>query len=477
MNATTTHPHRTERQRPAANHEQLGRLFDKLPPHAMEAECALLGSMILDSNVIGDVSGIIQSPEDFYRPSHAAIYAVLLDLYESAGKIDIVQINQRLRDLGQLDQVGGTDALVALAESVPSAVTAPYYAGIVREKAALRHLITACSEGLQRAYTSADPVADQIDACEAAIFRLAEAGVGAGPQSEAAGIGAILQTTYDDLDRRSREGGTISGLETGFFELDDMLSGLQAGDMVILGARPSQGKTAIALNIAEHVAINRRHGVAVFSMEMSKSQLGQRLLCSRSGVDSHLLRRNMISADDFARLHASIGEMADAPLMIDDTPGLTVMGLRARARRMASRHHVKLIVVDYLQLMSSPGKHSGRVEEVSEISRGIKALARELAVPIICLSQLNRASESREGHRPRMSDLRESGAIEQDADVIMLLHREDYYHKDDDGYQPSNVAEVIVAKQRNGPCGTVRLVFDGGTTRFRNMQQHVGSYE
>jgi replicative DNA helicase len=453
-----------DRDRLQAHHAQIAKLFDKLPPHAIETECALLGAMILDSQVIGEVVQILKGADDFYKTAHGAIYQVLVELYDQTQQIDMVQVNQRLRDLGKLEEVGGTEYLVQLAESVPSAVTAPHYARIVREKSQLRHLIDAAGKVLYDAYHSGENVASQLDQAEQAIFRLAEGRT----SDDVAHLSVLLQETYDKLDAQARDGKTITGLETGFIELDDITNGLQNGEMIIVAARPSMGKTAFALNIAEFVGATRKQPVAIFSLEMSKQQLAQRLLCARSGVDSHKLRRNMLSSDDFALLHETCGELSDAPIFIDDTPGLSLMALRAKARRLATRHDIKAVMIDYLQLMSCPGSES-RQQEVSELSRGVKGLARELSVPVICLSQLNRAAEGREGHRPRMSDLRESGSIEQDADVIMMLHREDYYHQGEDGYEPTNVAEVIIAKQRNGPTGTVKLHFAGSSTRFNNL--------
>ncbi len=451
----------------------LAKLFDRLPPHAVEAEMSLLGAMILDSRVIGDVVQILTGADDFYQPRHAVVYQALVQLYDQNNPIDLVQLQQALTDRQALDDVGGIDYLVELAESVPAATSAPYYAKIVRDKATLRRLIEAAGDILQRAYTSADEAADQVDSAEREIFRLAEGHASA----EAGALGELLQETFAQLE--AREGQHITGIETGFFELDEITTGLQKGEMVIVAARPSMGKTAFALNIAEHVAATNKQPVVVFSLEMSRQQLAQRLLCSRSGVDAQRVRRNMLSGDEYERLAMTVGELAEAPLFIDDTPGLSLLQLRARARRLAARHDIKLVVVDYLQLMSSPGAES-RQQEVSELSRGIKALARELNVPVICLSQLNRAAESREGHRPRMSDLRESGSIEQDADVVMMLHREEYYHSDPNWAAENpdkvGVAEVIMAKQRNGPTGTIKLQFNGKSTRFNNLA-HGGDYD
>ena len=359
-----------------------------------------------------------------------------------------------------LDQVGGLDYLVQLAEAVPSAANASYYAKIVKDKATLRGLIESAGKILYDCYNSDAPVQDLLDKAERNIFEIAEDK----STEEASDLTSLLHETYSKLEMSE----VSTGIQTGYYEVDEMTNGLQPGEMVIIAARPSMGKTAFALNVCENVAAGSRVPCAVFSLEMGKQQLAQRLLCSRSGVDSHRMRRNMLNQDDFAKLSMAVGDLSEAPLYIDDTPGLTLLGLRAKARRLYSRYGIKLIMIDYLQLMSAPGADS-RQQEVSNISRGIKALARELNVPVICLSQLNRATEGREGHKPRMSDLRESGSIEQDADVVAMLHREDYYHRGEPDYVDNNIAELIVAKQRNGPTGVVKMHFDGGTTRFNNL--------
>jgi len=446
---------------------ELAKLFDKVPPHALEAEAALLGSMILDSRVIGDVIEIIRASDDFYVQKHSAIFEALVHLYDHHENIDIVQIKQRLADHNLLDDIGGVEYLLRLGEAVPDPTNAPYYAKLVREKSVLRKLIDATGRILYSAYTSREPVAHLLDEAEKEIFKIADGPGTADVQT----LEQLLHETYARIE--AQEGRDVTGVATGFYELDEMTSGLQNGELIIVAARPSMGKTAFAINIAEHAAATDKQPVAVFSLEMSRQQLAQRLLSSRSGVDSHRLRRNMLQPDDWTRLHQTVGELSEAPIFIDDTPGLTLLQLRAKARRMAARHHIKMIVIDYLQLMSAPGSES-RQQEVSELSRGIKAMARDLSVPVICLSQLNRASESREGHRPRMSDLRESGSIEQDADVVMMLHREEYYHVNDPSWGEENpekkgVAEVIICKQRNGPTGVCELKFDGATTRFQNL--------
>jgi replicative DNA helicase len=460
--AASTGPH-ARRQPFDVRRIELGQLFDKLPPHAIEAECAVLGSMILDWRVVGDVLQKLKA-NDFYKPAHAAIYDTLIELYDQNQSIDMVQLNQRLKDKQQLDQIGGLEYLMELAESVPSAVSVQHYAKIVHDKSVLRKLIESAGLILYDAYNSSEPASDLLDKAEREIFEIAQGRT----HDQATKLDDLLREVYEQLE--ASEGRLITGTETGFYELDEMTNGLQKGEMIIIAARPSMGKTAFALNMAEHIAATNKQACLVFSLEMSRQQLAQRLLCSRSGVDSHKLRRNMLSGDDFAQLQLTVGELSEAPLFIDDTPGLTLLELRAKARRLCASHDIKAVVVDYLQLMSQPGAES-RQQEVSNISRGIKALARELEAPVICLSQLNRAAEGREGHRPRMSDLRESGSIEQDADVVMMLHREDYYHRGEDDYEETNVAEVIIAKQRNGPTGTLKLLFNGSTTRFNNLAQ------
>ncbi|MDX2115529.1 MAG: replicative DNA helicase [Planctomycetota bacterium] len=473
---------------PGVAGRNLQKLFDKLPPHSPESEMCLLGSMILDHRVASEVIPLVPSGDFFYSTSHAAIFDALVKTYDIHRSGDLVQLMEALRDKGVLEEVGGQEYLLQLAESVPSAVNAPHYARIVREKAQLRRLIDAAGQMLYDAYHSGElsegGAREVMDRAEQMIFQIAEDAVGADAET----LSVLLQETLTMLDALAQSGRTITGIATGFFDLDEMTSGLQSGELVIVAARPSMGKTAFALNLAEQVAFGGsphegKHAftpVGFFSMEMSRQSVTQRLLCAHSGVDSHKMRRNMMSQDDFKRLAMSCGVLSDAPIIIDDTPGLTVLQLRAKARRMKSQHQIRCLIVDYLQLMSAPSAaRESRQAEVSAISRGIKALARELEIPIVCLAQLNRAAEQREGNRPRMADLRESGSIEQDADVIMLLHREEYYHAHQPQWSEENpdkvgVAEVIIAKQRNGPTGTVELKWDAPATRFRNLSRHSG---
>lgn len=469
---------------------EVGKLFDRLPPHSLEAEMALLGSMMIGPDIIGDVLSIISSPQDFYSAPHATLFERICELYDKTRTVDLVQLVDVVREVESLKALGAEDYLVQLAEQVPSAVNAPHYARLVADKARLRRLIETCTTIIYDAYTGpstgTEQVRELLDRAEAHVFEIAQEPSSSDPQ-------LLKQLLEVELERiEACEGKGISGLPSGYADLDAKLRGLQPGEMIIVAARPSMGKTALALNLAEQLALGGRTPwesgrgatptpVAFFSLEMSKSAVTQRLLSSFSGVEGSKLRDGSRLGDDWDRLIAACNRLSELPIVVDDTPGLTVMQIRARARRLASQQGVKCIVVDYLQLLSAPthAKESRQVE-VSAISRNLKALARELNVPIVCLSQLNRATEQREGNRPRMSDLRESGSIEQDADVVMLLHREAYYHRGDPKWDPTNpafdeanrdklnLAELIIAKQRNGPTGTVKLVWDSSTTRFKN---------
>jgi replicative DNA helicase len=470
------------------NAESFAKLYERPLPYSLEAEMALLGSMLLDPRVLADVTSIVTGAGDFYSEGHAAIFQALYDVYDKIPDADMVPILDTLRDRGKLDLVGGADYLSKLANETPSAAGAVRYAKAVADKARLRRLIEAADrmiyDALNAGEFGVEGAGEIIDAAESAVFEIAQENQRADPQ-------ALADLLARELERiQAAEGVGISGVPTGFADLDKLLSGMQNGEMIILAARPSMGKTAMALNLAEQVARGGRTPdepargphvpVGLFSLEMSKSAIVQRLLSAFSQIDSHRIRTGHLNAHEMTSLKTHAEGLQETPIFIDDTPGLTVLQLRARARRMAAQHSIRAIFIDYLQLLSSPGaSRESRQVEVSAISRGIKALARELNLPIVCLSQLNRASEQREGNRPRMSDLRESGSIEQDADVVMLLHREDYYHQGNEAWlnDPENqdkvgVAELIVAKQRNGPTGVVRLTWDSKTTRFRN---HAGA--
>jgi len=454
-------------RRTVSDPAEVARLFSALPPSAPEAEMSLLGSMIVDPKVIPDVIGIIAGADDFAKGAHGTIYGHMVSLYDATATMEIVSLVQRLKDHGVLEDVGGSQYLIDLAEGVPTAANAAEYARLVREKATLRELIRAAGEILVEAHQARTDPAIVLGEAESRIFSIA--------QRREARSASTLRDLLDEAVRQidSNAGKHVTGIPTGFDQLDEMLSGLQRGEMLILAARPSMGKTAFSLNIAENVA-SAGFPVGFFSLEMGKQQLVQRILCAKSGIDGQKLRKNMIGKDDFQRVLAACEALRDTPIYIDDTPGLTLLQMRSKARRMRERHGIQAIVIDYLQLMSAGTRVESRQVEVSEISRGVKAMARELEVPVICLSQLNRQSEERQGHRPRMSDLRESGSIEQDADVVMMLHREEYYHVNDSNWieanpQKRNVAEVLVLKQRNGPTGTAELFWDSRTTAFRNL--------
>jgi replicative DNA helicase len=442
-------------------------LFGAEPPVAIEAEMGLIGAVLWDPKMIGDVITVVRSGDDFSMPRHGRIYDAIIEIYERHATIDIVLLNQLLVDRNLVEAVGGLDYLVQLAEGVPSAANAVHWARVVREKATTRELIAAAGEILEEAHSSRQPAQNMLESAEQKIFRIAQ-------KRESGTISTASELVNETMRLiEESEGKGFMGVRTGFSELDEMTNGLQRGEMIILAARPSMGKTALALNLLEQVA---QHGTpaVMFSLEMGKQQLIQRMLCALGQIDSQKMRRHMLGSDDYRRLMAACGEISKLPMFIDDTPGLSLLAMRSKARRLKERYGIGFIAIDYLQLMSSGTRVESRQLEVSEISRGIKAMARELDVPVLCLSQLNRAAEQREGHRPRMSDLRESGSIEQDADVVAMLHREDYYHRGDPNWADENpdkvgTAELILAKQRNGPTGTVNLMWDGSTTRFKSQ--------
>jgi replicative DNA helicase len=443
------------------------RQFDRLPPHAIEAEMCLLASMMLDvsRDVLGEILQIVDE-NSFFQADHSILFKVLKQSYEANRPIDAMLVREELIKRQLLEEIGGTEYLGAILSSVPNAANGTHYAGIVREKALLRQLIAASNDIIREAYSPHESAELIVENAEKRIFAIAEKKI----SGQVTSMEDVLHEVFEMIESRGQR-----GLETGFFELDDMLNGLQKGEMIIVAARPSMGKTAFSMNVIEHIACESMMPCAVFSLEMSKQQLAQRMLCSRGEIDAHKLRKGMLQAHEYAHLANVVGELAKAPIFVDDTPGLTPLDLRAKARRLKSQHDIKAIMIDYMQLMDNPGPDS-RQQQISEISRGIKAVARELEVPVIALSQLNRGSENRDGHRPRMSDLRESGSIEQDADVIMLLHREDYYRMSEPDFVPDNIAEVIIAKQRNGPTGTVKLTFLNKSTRFENLSTQADPF-
>lgn len=480
-------PRDRKRSDDAARRQPLEKMFEKPPPHSPEAEMALLGAMILDPSIVHDVVPIIRTPEAFYVAAHVAIYDAIVRMYDQKQSGDLVLLHEELRDKEQLAGVGGAAYLQKLAEETPGPAAAEHFARIIADKYKLRRLINAGGKILYDAYNAGaagpEGAREVVDAAETLIFEIAQQE----ESSAAERLNILLDREVQRLE--GLQGRGVSGVATGYADLDELTSGLQQGEMIIIAARPSMGKTALALCLAEQVAFGgsaqgprdgKQVPIAFFSLEMSKSSIAQRMLSARSGLSSHDMRSGRLSEDGYRRLADAAIELEHAPIYIDDTPGLSILGLRTRARRLVAQHGVRAIFIDYLQLMSAPGaaKESRQVE-VSAISRGVKALARELEVPVICLSQLNRGPEARGDNRPRMSDLRESGSIEQDADVVMLLHREAYYHVGDrdwemDNADKLNVAEIIIAKQRNGPTDVVKLVWDAKSTRFKNYGAYPG---
>jgi len=439
-------------------------MIDRLPPQSIEAEQSVLGSVLIDRDAMIEIADFLR-PEDFYRQAHARIYAVMLDLSERREPIDIVTVSESLERGGDLEAIGGRAYLATLSNQTPTAVHAAQYARIVERKAVLRNLIGAAGKIAGIGYEDPAEIGEAIDRAEAELFAVSERRVAAGFSP----LRGLLHDAYDRLDYLHAHRGEISGVRTGFGDLDALTTGLQRSDLVILAARPSVGKTSFALNIAEHAAVRDKQVVGLFSLEMSKEQLVLRLLSSVSGIDSQRLRTGFLEELDFARIAPAMNALSEAPIFIDDTPNISTMELRTKARRLQAESGLDLVVVDYLQLMQSSvaSRDANRVQEVSEISRGLKALARELKVPVVALSQLSRQPEMRESKEPRLSDLRESGSIEQDADLVMFLYRE----KDrgaDDQHADGEVVKLKLAKHRNGPTGEIDLWFKKAQTRFVN---------
>jgi replicative DNA helicase len=436
----------------------------RVPPQSLEAEESVLGGILIDNTTLDRILDVIR-PQDFYRGAHRKVFGAILDLTERNEPVDLITLSEVLKARGELADVGGAAYLAELAERVPTAANALHYARIVRDRAVLRELIGAATEIATRGYESGGDVAELLDRAEQTIFAIAERQV----RSSFSRLADVLVGSIKTIERLYEQKQTVTGVATGFADLDHLTSGLQRSDLVIVAGRPSMGKTAFCLNIAEHAALRTDTGVAIFSLEMAKEQLAMRMLCSEARVDLARVRTGHLSDREFPKLAMAAGRLADAPIYIDDTPALSVLELRAKARRLKRDPAAKLglVIVDYIQLMRSTDGKDNREQEISEISRSLKALAKELELPVVALSQLNRQVESRNPPIPRLADLRESGAIEQDADVIVFLYREDYYVEDTD---KKGVAEVVVAKQRNGPIGTVQLTFLREFTRFENRE-------
>jgi replicative DNA helicase len=442
--------------------------MQRIPPHSLEAEQSVLGSMLLDKEAVAAAAEVLRS-DDFYSEAHKEIFEAILDIYDRGTPVDLVTLAEALRQRGTLESVGGGVYISDLSMSVPSTANVRYYIRIVEEKATLRRLISASNEIIQESYEASEDLDIIIDHAEKKIFDISQR---KNSQSFEP-IKTILLDTYSKIEELTKNKGKIVGVPTGFRDFDMRTSGLNPSDFILIAARPSMGKTSFAINIAQNAAIQSKVPVAIFSLEMSKDQLVQRMLSSEANIELQKIRSGDLTEEDWIKLVHAATPLSQAPIFIDDTPGISVMEVRSKARRLKMEHGLGMIVIDYLQLMSGRGKAESRQQEVSEISRSLKALARELNVPVVTLSQLSRGPEARQDHRPMLSDLRESGAIEQDADIVVFLYRDEYYNPDS---EKKNIAEAIIAKQRNGPTGTVELVWLGQFTKFASYERNRQEY-
>ena len=444
-----------------------GLIQQKTQPFNIEAEISVLGSMLLDNEAINLVTELLRT-DNFYKTSHQYIFDTIVNLYSKNNAVDLVILKDELKKQSLLEKVGGAEYLLELEESVPLASNVEYYAKIVREKTIKRDLITATAKIQQEAYNDSLESDELLDIAEKEIFDITQRKF----SSPTTKLFNILHDTFDHISNLHDREGRLTGVSTGYYDLDDITSGLQNSELIIIAARPSMGKSSLVLNIAEHAGTKEKKPTLIFSMEMSAQQVAQNILCSTAKIDAHLLRTGKLDDNQFSNLSLAMGDLSESEIFIDDTPGLGLLELRAKARRLKLQHNIQMIIVDYLQLMEGR-KAENRQQEISGISRGLKALARELEVPVIAVSQLNRSVETRDGHTPRMSDLRESGSIEQDADVIILLHREDYY---DPTKRPGEV-DLNIAKQRNGPTGKITLTFLRNILRFEDYHPNFSSDE
>ncbi|MDD5583736.1 MAG: replicative DNA helicase [Candidatus Omnitrophica bacterium] len=435
--------------------------LDKLPPQNIEAEMATLGSMLLDAEIIPEILEVI-GQEDFYREEHKIVFSTILSLFDTRKKADLLTVSEDLNKKKMLERIGGTAYLTTLVDFVPSSANAVQYARIIKEKSVLRSLIASATQIISSVYKEDEDVSAILDKAEKLIFEISDKRVEGGYIH----IRDIIKDGIELIESLYHKKSHITGVPTGYMDFDIKTAGLQKGDLIILAGRPSMGKSALATSIAEYVAVEEKIPVAIFSIEMSKEQLMQRFLCSQAKVDIQKLRTGLLAPSEWPLLTSAAGKLSEAPIYIDDTAAISIFELRAKARRLKAHHDIQLIVVDYLQMMRGMQQSESRQQEISEISRALKSLAKELRVPLIGVSQLSRAVESRQDHRPQLSDLRESGAIEQDADVVVLLLREEYYNATPDN---KGTAEAIIAKQRNGPTGSVHLGFIKEYMKFVNL--------
>lgn len=437
----------------------------RIPPHNLDAEKSLLGAVLIDEEVLPDATEVVV-PHDFYDPKHQLIYENMVRLYEKHQPVDLLTLTDELKGKKQLDKVGGTVYLTELTNYVPTSAHSKAYAEIIAKHAVRRRLIKASGDIVELGYDENGDVAEILNKAEAELFNVSDQSL----KQDLVSMESILTESFDRLEELHKNKGTLRGLKTGYRELDNKTAGLQKSDLIILAARPAMGKTTLAENLAYNVATINKKAVLFFSLEMSKEQLVDRMLADASGVDSWNIRTGNLSDEDFSKLSDAMGEMAEAPIFIDDTPGMTVLEMRTKARRAAHDQDLGLIIIDYLQLMQGSRTRSdgNRVQEVSEISRGLKLLARELNVPVIALSQLSRSVESRVPQIPQLADLRESGSIEQDADMVMFIYREDYYNPDT---ERQHITDLIISKHRNGPTGKIELYFHPERLRFMSLDK------
>lgn len=441
--------------------KELESQLDRLPPQNIEAEQSILGAILIDNEALPKALEIIDS-EDFYKQSHRKIFRAMVELFDRNEPIDLITLTDYMKRSDDLDAVGGVSYLSSLVNMVPTAANIKYHSKIIREKSLLRSLLRSATEIASKVYEDNLEAEDMVDYAEKSIFDISDKRV----KTSFFTLKEVIKSSFEMIEHLYDKKETITGIPSGFSDLDGLTTGFQKGDLIVVGGRPSMGKTAFALNIAQHVGLESREPVAIFSLEMAKEQLAFRMLCSEAMVNSNSIRKGFIKKEDWHKLTGAASKLTGAPIFIDDSSGITVLELRAKARRLKMEHGLSLVIVDYLQLMRGKGSFERREQEISDISRSLKALAKELSIPVIAVSQLNRSVEQRRPPTPILADLRESGAIEQDADVILFLYRDEVYNKD----TPANKgqAELIIAKQRNGPIGRVNLTFNASCTRFLN---------
>ena len=438
--------------------------MDRTLPHNLEAEKCVLGAILINNHAFNQAAEVLDA-QDFFRDAHRRIFEKMVGLTDRSEPVDLVTLKDELARSSELDEVGGPAYIAALTDGVPRSANVEYYAKIVKEKSTLRRLIQSATEVLGRAYEAEEDADELLDEAERSIFQIAEHRLRAGFVR----LGELVDSGYQLIEQLQQHKGLVTGVPSGFIDLDEMTSGLQPSDLVLVAARPSMGKTSFVLNIGLHVGTSTDMTVGLFSLEMSKEQLFMRMLTSEARIDAHRFRSGYLNEQDYGKLSHALGTLAEARVFIDDTASIGVLEMRAKARRLKAEHGLDLLIIDYLQLMQGRGRFESRQQEVSAISRSLKGLAKELGCPIIALSQLSRAPEGRTDHRPQLSDLRESGAIEQDADVVFFIYRPEVYDKEEAKPEEQGIAEIIIGKQRNGPIGTVKLSFLNQYTRFESL--------